>query len=337
MVNVRIFGPLIKTCIACGSHEISAWSKKEKDGIKFNIWKCKACGCGFLNPRPTREWLETVHSKSGYGLTAPISFDEVLAAEREYPNATVDATRLVGHAKELLIEENDLTQALDIGSGYGFFTAAALRAGFRVTAMSPGVWENNIFEQMNGFRPIESFFEDVDFTQQFDLVILSQVLEHMENPLGELSHVRSILSPHGVVAIAVPSFDSLMVKMLKSRDSCCVTPPRHVNYFSRRGLSMLLARAGFDVVRYQSITRFPYHDLSNRFHLSGMPRVVCNNFIKASQYIPCRIVDHIGLGFGHNVWAKLRLNSEQEQMRVIEPHQIYQKPAEKTGQGVIEL
>lgn len=129
MVNIRIFGPLIKTCIACGSHEFSVWGEREKDGIKFDIWKCKACGCGFLNPRPTREWLETVHSKSGHGLTAPISFDEVLAAEREYPNATVDAPRLVGRAKQHLPKKNGLI-ALDIGSGYGFFTAAALRAGF---------------------------------------------------------------------------------------------------------------------------------------------------------------------------------------------------------------
>ena len=311
-INVRIFSPRFETCIACGSPEISVWNKREKDGIKFDIWKCKACGCGFLNPRPTREWLETIYSKSGHGLTAPISFDEVLAAEREYPNATVDAARLVGCAKEHLPKKNGLT-ALDIGSGYGFFTAAALRAGFEVTAVNPGVWENNIFEQMNGFRPTESFFEDVDFTQQFDLVILSQVLEHIENPLGMLSRVQSILSPHGVVAIAVPNFDSYWVKIFK-RDGGVIWVPEHLNCFSKKSLTMLLSRAGFDVVRYQAISRFPYFYLSNRFHLNGLPRIICNHFVKIAQDIPHRILNHIGLGVCHNVWAKPRLNSEQERI-----------------------
>ena len=296
MTNIRIFSPPINKCIACGSPEILPMGKREKDGIKYNIWKCKACGCGFLNPRPTREWLEMIYSKSGHGLTAPISFDDVLAAEREYPNATVDAARLVGRAKELLPEEKGLT-ALDIGSGYGFFTAAALRAGFQVTAVNPSGWENNVFQQMNGFRPIESFFEDVDFTQQFDLVILSQVLEHIDEPLGMLSRVRSILSPHGIVAIAVPNFDSYWVKIFK-RDGGVIWVPEHLNCFSKKSLTMLLSRAGFDVVRYQAISRFPYFYLSDRFHLSGLPRIICNVFVKIAQDIPHRIVNSIGLGGG---------------------------------------
>jgi 2-polyprenyl-3-methyl-5-hydroxy-6-metoxy-1,4-benzoquinol methylase len=303
MANIKIFSPPIKTCIACGSPEISVWDKREKDGIKWSILKCKTCGCGFLNPRPTREWLETIYSKSGHGLTAPISFDEVLAAEREYPNATVDAARLVGRAKELLPEEKEGLTALDIGSGYGFFTAAALRAGFSVTAINPSVWENNIFQQMNGFRPIEAFFEDVDFTQQFDLVILSQVLEHIENPLGMLSRVRSILSPQGIVAIAVPNFDSYWVKIFK-RDGGVIWVPEHLNCFSKKSLTMLLSRAGFDVVRYQAISRFPYFYLSNRFHLKGLPRIISNHFVKLGQDIPHRIVISVGLGGGSQCLGK---------------------------------
>lgn len=108
MVNTKIFALPIEVCITCRSPGFSVCDKREKDGINYDIWKCKACGCGFLNPRPTREWLETIYSKSGHGRTAPISFDEVMAAEREYSNATVDAARLVGHAKELLPEGEKL-------------------------------------------------------------------------------------------------------------------------------------------------------------------------------------------------------------------------------------
>ena len=155
--------------------------------VNFNLFKCKTCGCIFINPRPSLEFLERIYSKSGHGLKAPISVEEVLKQEREYPNAIIDSRRLVNKAYLKLLDNNlnHKMWALDIGSGFGFYSKAAINAGFDVTAINPSVWENDVFEGINAFRPMQLFFEEVDFKDaKFDLVILSQVLEHIDNPFS---------------------------------------------------------------------------------------------------------------------------------------------------------
>ncbi|HAY21121.1 MAG TPA: hypothetical protein DCY27_02930 [Desulfobacterales bacterium] len=89
-------------CPACGGRNIGPWLKKEKSGIIYNIWKCSGCKTGFMNPQPTKEFLDSVYSFSGHGLMEPISYSEVLKREKEYPNATVDAERLVSWAKNYM-------------------------------------------------------------------------------------------------------------------------------------------------------------------------------------------------------------------------------------------
>ena len=62
----------------------------------------------------------------------------VMASEAEFPNSTVDARRLVTYAKGLLGPcPEGKAKALDIGSGYGFFSRAALDQGFQVVAVNP--------------------------------------------------------------------------------------------------------------------------------------------------------------------------------------------------------
>jgi 2-polyprenyl-3-methyl-5-hydroxy-6-metoxy-1,4-benzoquinol methylase len=141
---------------------------------------------------------------------------------------------------------------LDIGSGYGFFSRAAMREGFKVTAINPGEWENDIFEKLNGFRPIPKLFEDINFgDEKFSLVIMSHVLEHLRDPLAILARIKNLLDPQGVVAIAVPNFNSLLVKILGTKDNSCLLVPDHLTYFSKKGLLTLLERAGFKVYYHE--------------------------------------------------------------------------------------
>lgn len=144
--------------------------------------------------------MENIYQKSGHGLKQPITFSEVLIKEKEYPNAIVDADLMFSKAMELL--GNRITnKALDIGSGYGFFTAAVLKKGFEVVAVNSSKRENAIFQQMNGFSPEEKFIEDVDFPdgEEFSLVIMSQVLEHIDGVERVLLNVQSLLAERAVM------------------------------------------------------------------------------------------------------------------------------------------
>lgn len=298
----------LDNCIACGSTETIFWKERYSRGIGFErtgfqLYKCKKCNCIFINPRPSKELLLTIYSRSGHSLREPITLEEVNRQEKDYPNGTIDSEHLVSIAYDLLNKQHPIElSALDIGSGYGFYTEAALRKGFSVTAINPSVWENNIFEQINGFRPIELFFEDVEFDKKFDLVIFSQVLEHIDDPLSFLKRVRSILSDDGVIALAVPNLDSYLVKF--GTDGGVFWIPEHLNCFTKKSLNMLLERAGFDVVKFEGVSRFPYFTISDKLKLKGFKRTLCNYATKKSQFLPLKAFDSIGWSGCLNVWAK---------------------------------
>ncbi len=300
---VQLHSPL-KKCVVCESSNIRFRFIKRQDGKEYSIWKCKKCGSGFLNPRPPQIFLEAIYSRSGHGLVKPVSLQEILSAEKSYPNSTIDAKRLVQGAYQLL-KKRDPLNLVDIGSGYGFYSAMALSLGYSVVAVNPSVWENNVYEQMNGFRPIQLMFENVDFgDKKFETVIMSQVLEHIQQPKMMLEKVRELLSEGGIIAIAVPNINSFRTKIIGYRDNSCYWVPEHLNFFSYKGLRYLLEDVGFQIVDYTVVSRIPYTAFSKKFNLSGWSSAISNKLTRVGQVLPLILFDRLGFGLYHNFWAK---------------------------------
>lgn len=304
MAPADLFAEKLSACPACGDSVMKPWLRQEIAGVTFHLDKCWACGTGFVNPPPTPTYLKSLYECTGHGSKSLTSFDAVMAAEIEFPNSTVDAKKMVKYARKLLGPEKARPgKALDIGSGYGFFSQAALNQGFKVTAVNPASTENRIFQQLNGFEPIPQFFEEVDFgAEKFDLVILSQILEHLLDPLQVLVKIRDLLKPEGVIAIAVPNVDAILIKILKSKSSF-LGLPEHIIHFSRKGLGAILQRAGFEVKHHLYYSRIPYYALSNRLNLQGRTRKLVNYCVRICQWAPLAICNGGGTGLFQNVWA----------------------------------
>ena len=86
---------------------------------------------------------------------------------------------------------------------------------------------------------------------RYDVVTLTDVLEHIPEPVALLTSIARLVEPGGWIAIKVPCGAS---QWLKERTLAAVSPSRrisladnlvHVNHFSPRALARALARAGF--------------------------------------------------------------------------------------------
>jgi SAM-dependent methyltransferase len=290
----------VHACVACGSAHIDHWRTKSYQyssgaaGHPFQIDRCADCRSGFLNPPPAPEPLAAVYATSGHGLRAPVATADVLDAEARWPNSVLDARRMVAGAMRRLGPRAPRT-ALDVGSGYGFFTQALLAAGLDTTAINPGEYENVVFEDINGFQPAPVMLEDFQPTGLFGVVLMSQVLEHIVDPVAALRHVRSMLHADGVLVCAVPNFGSLAVRLLGARDNACLWVPEHVNYFTPRGLTAVLDRAGFADAGFEQVTRIRPDALVRRLP-DALPGRPLRALVTHGQRPLVWVLDRVGWG-----------------------------------------
>jgi SAM-dependent methyltransferase len=245
-----------------------------------------------MNPPPTAAALSDLYARSGHGLDQPAELSDLLEAERNFPNSTADASRIIATANRL--DESGTNRAIDVGAGYGFYTKALLDLGYETTSLNPGEYENTAFRELVGHDPLPTMFDDFVADQPFGIVLMSQVLEHIPEPITTLIKVADVLAARGVFACAVPNFRSWRVRLLGVRDDSCLWVPEHVNYFTRRGLGFLFDRVGLSLKDYQFTTRvFP--DAVTR-RLPWLPERPVATAVRVGQQPFCRAVDGLGAG-----------------------------------------
>jgi SAM-dependent methyltransferase len=94
---------------------------------------------------------------------------------------------------------------------------------------------------------------------KFDLVVMFQVLEHLEWPVEELKRVAGLLNEGGVVIVGVPNFSSWQSRFGKS-SWLHLDVPRHLLHFSPDSLAAVAEKAGLELrsVDYVSVEHDPY-------------------------------------------------------------------------------
>jgi SAM-dependent methyltransferase len=93
------------------------------------------------------------------------------------------------------------TRALDLGCGHGVFGAALMERGCQVTFADE---EQGLLPEISSapFRRINLDRDDVAALGEYDLVICSNVLEHLGKPKQFLDSVHKILSPGGMLYLS---------------------------------------------------------------------------------------------------------------------------------------
>ncbi len=248
----------LKICPACQSPAVRDWFIKSNSDGKYKLCYCKQCGTAFVNPRPAIKQIEAFYNANSYRAkatqTAQERLEKIMEEERAYPNSTLDAVRLVENCKRL----SKGTRFLDAGAGYGFFSRQALENGFDVYALEPASTCREVFNLMNGFEPDRSMLNQefaLRHRSDFDVVLMSQVLEHVLDLDECLVALRILLKDGGIAAIAVPHFRSL-VSLIQGKRDMFINPPEHLNYFTTRGLENLFHRHGFRTIHIETISRF---------------------------------------------------------------------------------
>lgn len=291
-------------CPACTAG-IRAWRTKTTRYGEFKIDVCRSCGFAFVNPRPSLEFLMDFYARLGFGdldMSEVPTKESILAQEAADPNSILDARRLTGTMARLLRREQCRPgKFLDIGCGYGFFAVEAIREGFDVTALDLATNKRKVMKELTGIEPVASSFEDFRCPpSSFSAVLMSQILEHVSDVNQWMVKANTILEKGGILAIALPNFDTPFRYVLRENGPYII-PPEHLNFFNGRSLSRLLERQGFKVEAIQWVSRMPQRVIRKRLPQAVAPLTPLVHALGKVAFGAC---DLMRLGLMVNIYGR---------------------------------
>lgn len=201
---------------------------------------CGVCGFLYAAELPAPDFLRIVYEQ--------VIDSERAAFESQSPAWVAHQLRLGALLAEKLANVQ-VAHVLDFGCGYGTIVRAFRGPRVFCKGYEPSVTVVNALASQG--LDVTTSMAEVEAAAPFDGVILSDVLEHVPDPLQVLATCRSLLKPGGWLAANVPDFgerraravlDDLRHDRVAPQD---LNPWEHLNYFSPASLARMVERAGF--------------------------------------------------------------------------------------------
>ena len=215
---------------------------------------------------------------------------------------------------------------LDLGCVEGFFANSFSRKNWKTTLVDfsdDGVRRHNpsligSFIKADLTTYIEKNQENIE---EFGLINLDNVLEHVLDPAALLSSLKSCVHYNAILRIEVPndfsSFQDLLIN-LDCTEETWVSPPEHLTYFNTASLKAFIESQGFELVSLQSdfpIEQFLINEHSNYWKNRELgkgahrARVIVSNYLASKDL--GRLIDYqeaaADLEFGRLLTAYVRV------------------------------
>jgi 2-polyprenyl-3-methyl-5-hydroxy-6-metoxy-1,4-benzoquinol methylase len=211
----------------------------------FSIYRCPACGFGQLQSLIVKDQLEDLYTN--YYPRKVITTASVRAGAQAHGSWLLGNPDIYGQFARPGL------RMLDIGCGDG---ASLLMMQAKGAEAYGTELDRNVMTPAKELG-LTIHIGDIETApypdHSFDVITLSQLLEHVENPIQFLHQVKRKLKPGGKIVITTPRFGGLQQRM---SGRCWINwhIPFHVNFFSRTSLLQLARLSGLRVMRMKTFT-----------------------------------------------------------------------------------
>ena len=200
-------------------------------GESFAIVECDKCGFNFTNPRPSPEEIGSFYESQNYISHKDKShsiFDIVYRIVRRF---TISS-------KVRLIEGLDTKKTiLDYGCGTGEFLKAFKLRDWEISGIEPNPGARTIAEK-NTDHTIYEKAEDLPANQQYHIITLWHVLEHIHDLQETIKMLKERVKKKGFIIIALPNNKSWDLEYYKEFWAA-YDVPRHLYHFNPETLKKL--------------------------------------------------------------------------------------------------
>lgn len=246
-----------KVCPLCNG-PVDAWFevpgdwRRPQDDATYKLYKCKVDQFGFLLPTPvdTADFynIESYYTRSRSSISIT---EEVSLLSRIRKHIAWRGDNGIHRDKRWWAEllGSAPLKICEIGCGSGRTLQELQELGHVVTGVEP---DPSAAARNGKLTVFEGSAEELPYeikTQQFDLVIMSHVLEHCIDPILSLRNIAGIMKMGGRVYIEVPNHACLGFKFSKLTWPN-LGVPRHLYYFSPKSLEKVCQKVGISVRKF---------------------------------------------------------------------------------------
>jgi len=226
-------------CLICGKDtELKTTEQvgyQEPD--KFKIYHCTYCNTSFSIPRikNTDKIYNLIYKNTGKNVSAYDRYfrysNEILTKKNPLLWLTNQEPAYWGAHEAIsnILKDFPNARLLEVGSGLGYFTYALYKSGYNITGLD--ISQEAVDKANKKYGNYYIYADATTYNQKvekYDIIILTEVIEHLNEPIEFLQNLLSLLKDNGHIVLTTPN------KSFFPKDSIWITdlPPIHSWWFS---------------------------------------------------------------------------------------------------------
>jgi len=214
-----------KICRVCGCKEVT----HVFNWLGFEWFKCSACGSVMKDITYSEyENLNPTYDPGQY--SNDLHTEEQLREVLDVKNKVERLGNLIDTGKGRAF--------LDIGCGMGGYLLAARDMDYSVTGIEPSGEHSQVASDLAALEIFNGYYSHGVLKSQFDVVMLSHVIEHIYIPGDFLESIMLDILPGGRLIIITPNTASLASR-LTGKYWSMYKPVDHVTMLTRKGLQAI--------------------------------------------------------------------------------------------------
>ena len=251
--------------------------RKPYNSQGYNIYWCQTCDYGMTENRPSPEEVKNFYTLDNYythstngtddrhettgdaststNMHQNISFFDRLRIHISY---RLDAGEDLDPQEVTPLLKVEQPSICEIGCGNGKNLAKFQQSGYAVFGVEPDSAAREVAQTItpNIFAGTAEELPKTITERQYDIVLMSHVLEHCLDINTVMSNVREVLKDGGIYIVEIPNCNSLGFQTYQGEWPWSDIP-RHLNFFTRSSLDKTLKKHGFKVelVKYSGFCR----------------------------------------------------------------------------------
>ena len=231
-----------RRCTLCGKEAflIEEFYQGYMEGNFYKIYLCEHCNTSFSIANGDEVDIYDIiyqFAEKLPGYDRYYRYYNAIKSEKkplEYLAKSEETYWIVKDSLSKIEKEKSEIKIIEIGSGLGYLTYALNKEGYNAQGIEISCNAVKKATQQFGYHytcaDIYDYFKKAP--KQYDVAILTEVIEHVENPIEFLRVVRSVLKDGGKMIITTPN------KTIFSQNEVWRTdlPPVHLWWFSKKSM-----------------------------------------------------------------------------------------------------